>query len=580
MKKTSKLISAFSAALFFALEFSSCDFLAGRKTASSESLASSGNYILVQSSSVSFDSGLAGKTAYLVKVNKGDKKVEAQNTGNIVSRNLSRSAESDSENDSKNNAEISAEIGFFKESSKTSSRCGFRIADISIPKGEILSESERSARAAERKISKYKEYSVGDKETFYAAVSETESGSGKMESKTATLKASGEHCNVWYIPPFSAKNYIDENKMNFDAFAKKFDSVYEKETQIFGKNEATRQYSNMIKISASDKINFLVYDLFGDAEENNTENGTYGYFDSTDLFLNSSSYASGYEQIYNSNEAQVLHIDSWMFQNNPESVYSTSAHEFQHLIQFVQKCINHNTEHTIWFQEMMSLVAEELLSETLGTQNDTSLFERLKYFDIRANYGFAEETWNQTSSDGQSGTYDYANSYAFGTYLMHNYGGIPLIHQIATNAYYEEEAITNALKTLGFTEANGNYEDFLTVLFKFPQVIANADGSDTSLKTLNKSVPADSVYGIGLNAIDLSVFSASDYGKSSDSVQYEIYRTQTKSLPLVYNTRSQLALYQYGMSVHHLGEIPEYQSPTIDISLPSSDNVVMYILVK
>lgn len=579
MKKTSKLISAFSAALFFALEFSSCDFLAGKKTASSESLASSGNYILVQSSSVSFDSGLAGKTAYLVKVNKGDKKVEAQNTGNIASRNLSRSAEPDSENDSKNSAEISAEIGF-KESSKTSSRCGFRIADISIPKGEILSESERSARAAERKISKYKEYSVGNEETFYAAVSETESGSGKMESKTATLKASGEHCNVWYIPPFSAKNYIDENKMNFDAFAKKFDSVYEKETQIFGKNEATRQYSNMIKISASDKINFLVYDLFGDAEENNTENGTYGYFDPTDLFLNSSSYASGYEQIYNSNEAQVLHIDSWMFQNNPESVYSTSAHEFQHLIQFVQKCINHNTEHTIWFQEMMSLVAEELLSETLGTQNDTSLFERLKYFDIRANYGFAEETWNQTSSDGQSGTYDYANSYAFGTYLMHNYGGIPLIHQIATNAYYEEEAITNALKTLGFTEANGNYEDFLTVLFKFPQVIANADGSDTSLKTLNKSVPADSVYGIGLNAIDLSVFSASDYGKSSASVQSEIYRTQTKSLPLVYNTRNQLALYQYGMSVHHLGEIPEYQSPTIDISLPSSDNVVMYILVK
>lgn len=562
------------------MEFSSCDFLAGRKTASSESLASSGNYILVQSSSISFDSSLAGKTAYLVKVNKGDKKVEARYTGNIISRNLSRNAESESENDSKNNAGIGTETGF-EESSRTSSRCGFRIADISIPKGEILSESERSALGAERKISKYKEYSVGDTERFYVAVSETESGDAKvrMESKSATLKASGKHCNVWYIPPFSAKNYIDENKMNFKAFAEKFDSVYEKETQIFGKNEATRQYSNMIKISASDKINFLVYDLFGDAEKNNTENGTYGYFDPTDLFLNSSSYASG-ERIYNSNEAQVLHIDSWMFQNNPESVYSTSAHEFQHLIQFVQKCINHDTEHTVWFQEMMSLVAEELLSETLGTQNDTSLFERLKYFDIGTNYGFAEEIWNQTSSDGQSGTYDYANSYAFGTYLMHNYGGIPLIHQIATNAYYEEEAITNALKTLGFTEANGNYEDFLTVLFKFPQVIANADGKDTSLKTLNKNVPADSVYGIGLNAIDLRDFSASDYGKSSASVQYEIYRTPTQSLPLVYNTWSQLELYQYGMSVHYLGRIPEYQNPTIDISLPYSDNVVMYVLVK
>lgn len=576
MKKTSKFIFTFSAVLFFALEFSSCDFLAGRKTASSESLASSGNYILVQSSSVSFDSSLAGKTAYLVKVNKGDKKVEAQNTGNIISRNLSRNAES--ENDSKNNAGIGTEIGF-EESSRTSSRCGFRIADISIPKGEILSENERSALGAERKISKYKEYSVGDTEKFYVAVSETTGGSVKMESKTATLKASGEHCNVWYVPPFSTKNYIDADKMNFKAFAEKFDSVYEKETQIFGKNEATRQYSNIIEISASDKINFLVYDLFGDAEENNTENGTYGYFDSTDLFLNGSSYASG-ERIYNSNEAQVLHIDSWMFQNNPESVYSTSAHEFQHLIQFVQKCINHDTEHTVWFQEMMSLVAEELLSETLGTQNDTSLFERLKYFDIGTHFGFAEEIWNQTSSDGQSGTYDYANSYAFGTYLMHNYGGIPLIHQIATNAYYEEEAITNALKTLGFTEANGNYEDFLTVLFKFPQVIANADGSDTSLKTLNKRVPADSVYGIGLNAIDLSVFSASAYGENSAYVQNQIYRTPTKSLPLVYNTRSQLTLYQYGMSVHHFGEISEYQNPTIDFSLPYSDNVVMYVLVK
>ncbi len=576
MKKTFKsvsvkLISAFSAALFFALSFSSCDFLAGNKAVSSESLASSGNYILVQSSSVSFDSSLTGKTAYLVKVNKGEKKVESQNTGNTASRTLYESAQNDSETDSGN---------VFEELSKNHSRCGFRIPDNSIPKGEILSESERSVRSAERAVSKYKNYSVGDTEKFYVAAGETASGSIRMASKSATLKAAGEHCNVWYIGPFSTKNYIDENKMNFETFAEKFDSVYEKETQIFGKNEATTQYSNIIEISASDKINFLVYDLFGDAEESNTENGTYGYFDPTDLFLNSSSYASSSNQISNSNEAQVLHIDSWMFQNNPDSVYSTSAHEFQHLIQFVQKCINHDTEHTTWFQEMMSLIAEELLSETLGTNDDTSLFERLKYFDIGTYLGFAEGVWAYTSANGQSGTYDYANSYAFGTYLMHNYGGIPLIHQIATNAYYEEEAITNALKTLGFTEANGNYEDFLTVLFKFPQVIANADGSDTSLKTLNKSVEADSVYGIGLNAIDLSSFSISDYGEGSASVQYKIYTTPTQSLPLVYYAASQTELYQYGMSVHYLGKIPEYQSPTVNISLPSSDDVVMYVLVK
>ena len=274
--------------------------------------------------------------------------------------------------------------------------------------------------------------------------------------------------------------------------------IFEKETQIFGSNKIPNNYSNYISASEDTKIDILVYDLFGDANPKQST-GTLGFFYSADLMTN-----------YKGNKCEAIHVDSYFLQydikgsqNDKGEIVqtnmttSTIVHEFQHLLNYCQKMSIGGVSD--WYNEMLSMCAEDIFEDILKLEtHDTA--------KSRFNQGFNtpwQGFYNWPKSDGTEEEHNkvlhaYANAYAFGAYLMRNYGGVELIHNICTNNTKDETSITDALHKSGYTG-----EDFNSVLQKFGSIyILNHGGI-----TLNKSVTSN-FYGVNyrLTPIILSKF--------------------------------------------------------------------------
>ena len=342
---------------------------------------------------------------------------------------------------------------------------------------EPIPAEARSARAA----ASYRDESDNE---FYALFDSTQSYSDKKEF---ALKVKGKHCRIWFWNNNSKQ--IDNNILTNDEFKKladNFDLIFEKETQIFGSNKIPNNYSNYISASEDTKIDILVYDLFGDANPNQST-GTLGFFYSADLMTN-----------YKGNKCEAIHVDSYFLQydikgsqNDKGEIVqtnmttSTIVHEFQHLLNYCQKMSIGGVSD--WYNEMLSMCAEDIFEDILKLEtHDTA--------KSRFNQGFNtpwQGFYNWPKSDGTEEEHNkvlhaYANAYAFGAYLMRNYGGVELIHNICTNKTKDEASITDALQATGYTS-----DDFSSVLQKFGSVyILNTTGI-----TLNKSVTTD-FYGV------------------------------------------------------------------------------------
>jgi hypothetical protein len=122
----------------------------------------------------------------------------------------------------------------------------------------------------------------------------------------------------------------------------------------------------------------------------------------------------------------------------PEEIYSTLAHEFQHMIHFYQRGVLHDAmvSGDTWINEMASQVVEDLLADkmnvmgprgvdgadgTAGAPNNTS--DRLSRFNAFNTVSLS--AW------GRSGALEsYSVTYAFGAWLARNYGGAMLLNRL------------------------------------------------------------------------------------------------------------------------------------------------------
>lgn len=282
------------------------------------------------------------------------------------------------------------------------------------------------------------------------------------EGEVATLKAIGQHCNVWYynnnqLADDKLMAAIADEKTSFKTLADKFDNFYEYETYFIGSNVPTVIRSNVIDIDESAKIDIFVFDL-DELYNGKQTGGVFGYFWGKDLYKKS---------VYsNSNEREMFYIDSAFLGLNPAYMYSTLAHEFQHLLNSVNKGINKNIGTSSWFTEMMSVGIEDVLQVAcLDYNSNEAISSRVSQFNGGYNLGFVD--WKNI--EDKYGTYNYANAAIFMDFLMKNFGGPALIYEIAHNNYGDAEAVTKALQKLGYTN-----ETFETVMLKMGQIIPNA----------------------------------------------------------------------------------------------------------
>jgi hypothetical protein len=136
----------------------------------------------------------------------------------------------------------------------------------------------------------------------------------------------------------------------------------------------------------------------------------------------------------------MFYLDAHIMDNAPNGIYSTLAHEFNHMI-------NYNVKGTIneaWYTEMLSMLAEDLLCPLIGipiTNTAHPAVSRGNYF-LAGYFTQGPYYWSDASD---SVYFSYANNYAFGAYLARNFGGAELVSAIAKSPIDGKLSINTAL---------------------------------------------------------------------------------------------------------------------------------------
>ncbi|MCF6245048.1 MAG: hypothetical protein L3J43_08415, partial [Sulfurovum sp.] len=229
--------------------------------------------------------------------------------------------------------------------------------------------------------------------------------------------------------------------------------IYDWVTNIYGEEwnvEASKKYKNLI--GSNNEITILLTDIDGD---NSANGGVIGFFYAKDN-LNK-------ENMPGSNERVMFYIDAVMFANNdgsepwsinhkwPKEIVSTLAHEFVHMIEFCQKSIlrDKKLESDTWLAEMIAETTEDLIA----TKIESSGPRGVAYTDGSAGevnneegrYGLFNENNTLSLTTWRGALADYSKVNAFGTYLIRNYGGGQVLHDIMHNDYEDEKALEYAV---------------------------------------------------------------------------------------------------------------------------------------
>ena len=235
-------------------------------------------------------------------------------------------------------------------------------------------------------------------------------------------------------------------------------NIYSHVTGIFGEEWGEIDDSRFINMT--DEIHILLYNIDGSACDPNT-GGILGYFWSRD------NYTSGV--FSNSNEKIMFYMNACLYASAngawsqddfwPRQMFSTLAHELQHMIHFYQKSvINYVDSGRIrqsdtWIDEMCSLMAEDFVADTLGIEGPRGVDPGDGDYDYSAGSSGnlsgrlpRFNRYNYISLTSWRGEFeDYSVSYAFGAYLARNYGGAELFREIVQNSRTNYLAITEAI---------------------------------------------------------------------------------------------------------------------------------------
>ena len=433
----------------------------------------------------------------------------------------------------------------------------------------VVAEPMRTVKAIAASVNSSKKSLWVDSPATKTGFSE-KSSDGKYTKRPATLRAVGNYCYIWVLDSYFASTASGSKISSEKAqvLAGKFDALYPLVRDVFGKeSDKMIDTRDLVDISSGSdtgtKVNIVVYDIEGDYKADQ-QGGTLGYFWAKDYYTAAAAKESGDATIGLTNCGKYFYVDSYFLNEAPLMLYSTLAHEFQHMINFGQKTMRSmETDQAgsqvlvsqTWSNEMMSMVCEDMVQEYLGVQDKDSPIARLPWF-CQYYYLSGLTDW----LGGDSVQVSYAGAYAFGAYLARNYGGKELIKEIATNDYVDQQAITQALKS------TGRNETFDSVFKKYAQalVLDNAP-STANAPSFNKSVPGIDE-GKMMKAIDIF------------KVQYQ--DEELYPILLDTNANSRVDLRPYGFTLHSIRRTDSAGDIQLTFSSPVEDKEKVYILVQ
>ena len=381
---------------------------------------------------------VAGKSVFVISQNNTAKTISTKSAMTVASLALSgRAAIKKQSLSGDTPAELEKKNGFSDVTIK-----GISKNDI-----KFDTASSNSARAAT--YNKGTTPHVGSQKSIFIDANPSIT---KFKKVNAKLEVEGTYCNIWSV----VNDSILDNA-SCRNIATTFDSYYMQMRAIFGyESDKIYIYNNGFQLDSmknhtntGTKVNIVICTL--------SSPSMIGYFHSKDYYateeeliaLTGKTYSESSGPKY-SNGGKYLYLNykyaSGISANYPGGgdaetkalAMSTILHEFQHMINFSVKNMNGLTP-SIWYNEMLSMLAEDIFAVPLGTGKKAPSVMRMSSF--YNNYYRGGLTEFNTA-------YSYAIVYAFGGWLARNFGGVDFIHLMMINKKVDQESIVAAVNAL------------------------------------------------------------------------------------------------------------------------------------
>ena len=577
-------------------------------------------------------SGLTSGTnkIYLVKLNPGSSSIYASNSGYISATTGVSTSSSSSASTSLAQVEANLASGTLVSSNSTSSTPivnfippqqlnPLDVAEELTGSRTITKNSSSDSMSSSRSVSSVSasttttttantEYSVGSTKKIYV---DQDSNLSSFDQEDATLRAVGEHCYVWVVDDYYASSASGDcvDSTIAQEYADLFDEMYPMITNVFGyESDEMLNYANgsisTTDMSACDTgtmVNIVIYDIAKDySASSGSTSGIVGYFYCKDYYTSDTtlSSSSGYSVINYSNKGKYFYVDSYYANAYLNVTYSTLAHEFQHMINFGMKDITYSLSPSTWYNEMLSMLCEDMMQDKLGIDDDDSPKYRLATFN---QYYYISGVSEYLSSSTSYALISYSTAYAFGAWLCRWYGGANLVNKIMTNSSADTTSIASAVSsvtgtTMTFTQILEEY--MKSLIFQdttLAQPTFNQDASSGTFYTAVTYTDSSSTYSYPMTAINLwdsdyswasssssnpgGTGSGNTPGSHSTSSSSSTSTTVTGPALLSCGSSGRTTIRPTGFTLHTVGTASS-DTVTITISPASSSTEEMFIMVE
>ena len=377
---------------------------------------------------------------------------------------------------------------------------------------------------------------------------------------SATLRAIGEYSYIWVADDnFNASSTNDrDNKLTTEQawlIRDKFDGttgseyrdgIFRNVSTIFGHEYGGGYNSDDVGGRDGDQhISILLYDIDFDYPEAIPETqtgGVFGYFWSKDFYPQ--------DQLGNNlktNNAEIFYLDAHFADSYPRDIYSTMAHEYQHMIHFNMKYLRlGGLRSDTWFNELCSMVAEDLVLENIGL--DPLVDGPQSRLDVFA-YHYAESGVSDWLDDDEV-LKSYAGAFAFGAYLARNFGGASFFHELLHNDKVNEAAISTAMAALSVDGASDNGMGFSQELLRYGEALVLTENpAPGGLRSLNREVTS-------FIADDATGDDTAEDSPAEDGISYTIHAIDLDSLRQYNLVTGKLVSNEYGLRTYHPLDAP------------------------
>jgi hypothetical protein len=401
--------------------------------------------------------------------------------------------------------------------------------------------SKKSNRSSSELLPSSVLYTVGSTRRFWV---ESVYNNRNFVQKTATLVKQGAYCNIWVMNDLTTFTTAQAQEI-----ADKFDAIYPVETSLLGYENGGGPTGNG-GIDNDKRIQILVYDIGYDQA---AYSYTAGYFWAKDMILDN--VVSSYSEL-RSNEAEMFYING---NRNLQVIgmFKTLVHEFQHMINYSQKYIKNNVTSASWYNEMLSMMTEDVIAPLIGigpTHSSHPIRYRIPRFLINYNLSGLTE-WNPNNNVLDS----YSVAYAFGAYLLRNYGGAALLKELLANNYTNTNSVTAALRKVN----NDNGLSFENALRRFGETLIYSG-----------TIPSDV---LSFDKTDTRTISGYTY----TATKFDVWNDYGYTKPKVLGAGEQAVMRPHSISVHQASEWRN-KSGNLSITLqrPANSSVEFYLMVK